>query len=232
MQAFAILCKYCRSNLYRTYPMTSPLSLGSGLSQDTNGRANAKYLRTRVTEEKARQKAIAEMRMIYSISNLCTQRFRSEWMLVVAGRISAGASGAGKRLIIRRWGRRVHMMTVVTSVTSRTFQHARSHVFNVYLHFSTFSQENEPIRNGGHVGVSFNVLPPPPLDLRSVAGGKAPGHTTSKEGEKALASDDPLSEYYAQARADYEAQVSRFIGYPNSLVTYLRLVESRRVRFR
>ncbi|KAF8548405.1 hypothetical protein OG21DRAFT_1423134 [Imleria badia] len=72
-------------------------------------------------------------------------------------------------------------------------------------HISTFSQEGKPIQNEGR-GVSFTVLPPPPLDLRSVAGGKAEGLAPSKEGEKAPANDDPLSEYYAQARADREAQ--------------------------
>lgn len=59
------------------------------------------------------------------------------------------------------------------------------------------------------------MLPPPPLDFRLAGGRKADGHAPLEEGEKASENEDPLSEYYAQARADREAQVSRAIGDPN-----------------
>ena len=161
--------------------------------------------------EKEWRKANAEMTMTHSISNLCTQRFRNVLMLVAVGRISAGVSEAGKRLTIWHWGQIVHMITVVTSATSRTFQHAKSQAFGAYRYYRTFSQESQTEGRG----VPLTVLPPPPLDFKSVEGGKGHGHATPDEGEKAPEIEDPLSEYYAQARADREAQVSRFIGDPN-----------------
>lgn len=111
-------------------------------------------------------------------------------------------------------------MTVATSVTSRTFQQAKSRACNAYLHYSTFSQENQPSQTEGR-GVSLTVLPPPPLDLQSVNGGKPEGHATSDKGEKVPENDDPLAEYYAQARADCEAQVSTVIDGLNSPATCL-----------
>lgn len=76
------------------------------------------------------------------------------------------------------------------------------------------------------------MLPPPPLDFEFVDSRKVDAHAPSKEGGKASKTEDPLSEYYAQARADREAQVSRLIGDPNGLAIYLRAVESRCIGFR
>ncbi|KAG8215109.1 hypothetical protein J3R82DRAFT_8560 [Butyriboletus roseoflavus] len=73
---------------------------------------------------------------------------------------------------------------------------------------STFSQESELARTEGH-GVSHTALPPPPLDFRLADGRRADGNAHSGEGEKASGNEDPLSEYYAQARADREAQWNR-----------------------
>ncbi|KAI9459348.1 hypothetical protein HD554DRAFT_2206999 [Boletus coccyginus] len=70
---------------------------------------------------------------------------------------------------------------------------------------SHISYERGPSRTEGR-GVSLTALPPPPLDLKVVDGGKADGHATLGEGQKAPENEDPLSEYYAQARADREAQ--------------------------
>ena len=111
--------------------------------------------------------------------------------------------------MIWRWGQMLHMTKVVTSVTSRTFQHAKSRAFDAYLYYSTFSQESKPAQTEGR-GVTLTLLPPPPLDLKFVEGGKDHGHAT-----KAPENEDPLSEYYAQARADREAQVSRVVGDSN-----------------
>jgi len=111
--------------------------------------------------------------------------------------------------MIRRWSQMVHTITAVTSATSRTFHHAKSDAFRAYLYYSTFSQDRSgPAQTEGR-GVSLTALPPPPLDLKVVDGGKADGHATSGEGQEAPENEDPLSEYYAQARADREAQVSR-----------------------
>ncbi|KAG6374231.1 hypothetical protein JVT61DRAFT_4890 [Boletus reticuloceps] len=74
-------------------------------------------------------------------------------------------------------------------------------------HISTFSQEGKPTQTEGR-GVSLTVLPPLPLNLKFVDSGKSKGHATSEAGEKAP-QNDPLSEYYAQARADREAQWSQ-----------------------
>lgn len=76
------------------------------------------------------------------------------------------------------------------------------------------------------------MLPPPPLNFESVDGRKADGHAPLEEREKVSENGDPLAEYYAQARADLEAQVSRAISYSNGLATHLRAVESRCIGFR
>lgn len=90
---------------------------------------------------------------------------------------------------------------------------------HAYFDYSTFSQENRPAQTGQH-GVSHTLLPPPPLVFKFVDGHKADGLAPSEEGENASEHGDPLSEYYAQARADREVQVSKTIGDLNTLTTY------------
>ncbi|KAH0833829.1 hypothetical protein J3R83DRAFT_10993 [Lanmaoa asiatica] len=84
-------------------------------------------------------------------------------------------------------------------------------------HISTFSQESKPEGRG----VSHTVLPPAPLAFKIVDARKADEHAPSGEGEKASENEDPLSEYYAKARADREAQVSIAVGDPNDLAICL-----------
>lgn len=103
--------------------------------------------------------------------------------------------------------------------------------FAAYLNYSTFSQGSGAAQLEGR-GVSLTVLPPLPLDFKFLDGRKADGHAPSENRGKASKTEDPLLEYYAQARADCEAQVSRAFSDPNSLAIYLCLVESRCIRFR